>query len=96
MRRWSVPTRLPIVSFQIMPLARFAFGRRRVDTKIKLLFSVRQVLVFKLLEASQSVIVDGEEIEGLTAKVFRGDFHLELFVPCDALLGALLIQKVHF
>ena len=38
--------------------------------------SVGPVLLFKLSEASQSVIVGGEEIEGLTAKVFRGGFDL--------------------
>ena len=54
-----------------MPLARFAFGRWRVDLKVYLLFSVGQVLLFKLLEASQSVIVGSEQIEGLTAKNFQ-------------------------
>ena len=62
------------------------------------MFSVGQVLLFKLLEASQCVIVGGEEIEGLTAKAFRGDFDLvrtSCSFPVNR-LGAMLIQEVHF
>ena len=58
---------LPIISFRfgLCPSARFACGRWRVDIEVWSLFSVRAVMSYS-----------GEEIEGLTVKVFGGDFGL--------------------
>ena len=56
------------VPFEIMS---FAFGGWRVDIELWLL---RREPLFELLDANQRFKV--EKIEGLTEKVFRGDFDL--------------------
>jgi hypothetical protein len=73
-RECSVPIRRldhRFVSFQIMPSARFAFGRWRVDLEV---LSEKWAAIQTVKCESESYSAEG--VGGLTAKVFGGDFDL--------------------